>query len=176
MSKKLTPPVGDKDHFQGPANAPIVLVEYGDYQCPHCGAAYPQVKRIQKRLGKDLKFVFRNFPLAEAHPHAFIAAVSTEAAARQNAFWEMHDTLFEHQDRLDPEALVQYARHLRLDVERFIKDMNDQTLADKVEADFESGIRSGVNGTPTFFINGQRYEGNWDEHYLLPYLQEMLPA
>jgi protein-disulfide isomerase len=171
MSKSLTPPVQAKDHAQGPANARVELVEYGDYQCPHCGAAYPMIKRIQEKMGKDLRFVFRNFPLVESHPQAFAAALASEAAARQNAFWEMHDMLFEHQDRLDPSSLVQYAKHLRLDTEPFIRDLQDKPLADKVEADFESGIRSGVNGTPTFFINGQRYDGNGDEVHLLAHLK-----
>jgi protein-disulfide isomerase len=174
MSNSLTPPVQAKDHAQGPANAVIELVEFGDYQCPHCGAAYPVVKRIQEKMKKDLRFVFRNFPLVESHPQAFAAALASEAAARQNAFWEMHDMLFEHQDRLDPSSLVQYAKHLRLDTAQFVKDLEDKQFSDKVEADFESGIRSGVNGTPTFFINGQRYDANWDETHLLAHLRSLL--
>lgn len=174
MSKSLTPPVQAKDHAQGPAKAPVELVEYGDYQCPHCGAAYPIVKRIQAKMGKDLRFIFRNFPLVESHPQAFAAALASEAAARQNAFWEMHDMLFEHQDQLDPASLVQYAKHLRLDTEQFIRDLEDASLSAKVEADFESGIRSGVNGTPTFFINHERYDANWDEVHLLAHLRGLV--
>jgi protein-disulfide isomerase len=176
MSKKLTPPVNEKDHVQGDAHAAIELVEYGDYQCPHCGRAYPIIKRIQKKMGKDLKFIFRNFPLSEMHPQAFTAAVATEAAARQNAFWEMHDIVFEHQDDLEPAGLVSYAKHLKLDMAKFLKDMEDNQLVEKVESDFDSGVRSGVNGTPTFFINGHRYDGTWEETQFLEYLQEVLAA
>lgn len=125
-------------------------------------------------MGKDLKFVFRNFPLSEMHPQAFMAAVATEAAAKQDAFWPMHDIIFEHQDRMDIESIVGYAKHLGLDEKQFIKDLQDKAMSDKVESDFESGVRSGVNGTPTFFINGKRFDGDWDEPYLLAALKEAL--
>src|ERR1700757_3232908 len=115
----LKVPVGPDDHSQGPADAPVVLVEYGDYQCPHCGHAYPIVKRIQKKMGGSLQFVFRNFPLAESHPNAVHAAIASEAAGLQHKFWEMHDHLFEYQSRLDDESLVKYAARLTLDVEQF---------------------------------------------------------
>src|SRR5580692_3504375 len=140
---KLKTAVNSKDHFQGNANAPIELVEYGDYQCPHCGHAYPIVKNIQKKLGDKLKFVFRNFPLAESHPNALNAAVSSEAAALQQKFWEMHDHLFEHQSRLDDASLVRYATQLHLNVEQFETDFEKPELVQKVDADFESGVRSG---------------------------------
>jgi protein-disulfide isomerase len=174
MSRNLKPAVHTGDHFQGPADAPVELVEYGDYQCPHCGRAYPIIKRIQEKLGKDLKFVFRNFPLSEAHPQAFMAAVATEAADKQHKFWEMHDILFERQENLDLESIVSYAVHMGLNDKTFIKDLEDEKLSAKVEADFESGIHSGVNGTPTFFINGVRFDGSWDEQHLLAQLQGVL--
>ncbi len=171
---KLRTAVNSKDHVQGNANAPIELLEYGDYQCPHCGHAYPIIKSIQKKMGAKLKFVFRNFPLAEVHPNAVHAAVSSEAAALQNKFWEMHDHLFEYQSRLDDKSLVKYAGQLKLNVEQFETDFENPELIQKVDADFESGVRSGVNGTPSFFINGEKYDDSWDEETLLTYLESLL--
>ncbi|HTL10035.1 MAG TPA: DsbA family protein [Chitinophagaceae bacterium] len=167
----LKPAVSSKDHMEGNTQAPIELVEYGDYQCPHCGRAYPIIKNIQAALGDQLKFVFRNFPLAEIHPNATRAAIATEAAAAQGKFWPMHDYLFEHQQRLDDESLLRYASHLRLDAAKFRDDMENDALAQKVEDDFESGVRSGVNGTPSFFVNGQKYNGDWAEEPFLAYLK-----
>jgi protein-disulfide isomerase len=145
----------------GPDDAPVTLVEYGDYECPYCGMAYPIVKRAQQELGNRLRFIFRNFPLAEAHPHARQAAQAAEAAAAQGKFWEMHDMLFEHQDALEPQDLIGYAESLDLDITRFEKDLEAGTYAKKVRDDFRSGVKSGVNGTPTFFVNGERYDGSW---------------
>ena len=158
---QLTPPVSAQDHAAGPDDAPVTLVEYGDYECPYCGMAHPIVKRAQQELGSRLRFVFRNFPLAEAHPHARLAAQAAEAAAAQGKFWEMHDMLFEHQDALEPQDLVGYAEALGLDIPRFERDMEAGTYAKKVRDDFRNGVRSGVNGTPTFFVNGERYDGSW---------------
>ncbi|HTE12458.1 MAG TPA: DsbA family protein [Chitinophagaceae bacterium] len=171
---KLKPAVNSRDHVQGNANAPIELVEYGDYQCPHCGRAYPIIKSIQEKMGNQLKFVFRNFPLAKIHPNAINAAIATEAAALQDKFWEMHDYIFEHQDRLDDVSLIKYAAQLRLDVEQFENDFEKQDLAQKVDDDFESGVRSGVNGTPSFYVHGEKYNGSWDEASFLDYLQGLL--
>lgn len=168
----LRPAVNENDHASGPKNAPVTLVEYGDYQCPHCGHAYPVIKQIQEEFGDKLNFVFRNFPLSESHPHAFIAALATEAAAKQDAFWPMHDLLFENQQRLNYGNLLVYASTLHLDVEEFKSSMDDEALKEKVEADFESGIVSGVNGTPTFFINGKRFNGGVDDNALLDAIQE----
>ncbi|MEO6316247.1 MAG: DsbA family protein [Chitinophagaceae bacterium] len=170
---KLKPAVSDKDNIQGNTSAPVELVEYGDYECPHCGRAYPIVKAIQEKMGDKLKFVFRNFPLAEIHPHAVNAAIATEAAALQNKFWEMHDYIFEHQRRLDDASLIAYATHLQLDVQQFENDFSKTELAQKVDDDFESGMRSGVNGTPSFFINGEKYNGNWEGEEFLDYLQSL---
>jgi protein-disulfide isomerase len=154
----LRQPVLETEYIQGDVNAPVELVEYGDYQCPHCGRAYPIVKDLQEKLGSKLKFVFRNFPLSKIHPQAKIAAIAAEASGRQNKFWEMHDMLFENQKRLTSVALIEYAGTLGLDVERFSKDLSDPELDEKVETQFYSGMRSGVNATPTFFINGEKYE------------------
>jgi len=157
----LTVEVGEDDHVQGTADAPVTLLEYGDFECSHCGEAYGIVKEIQERLGDRLRFVYRNFPLTQVHPHAESAAEASEAAAAQGKFWEMHDTLFENQQNLSQPALLNYAAEIGLDEEQFAEDLENETYREKVEADFMSGAESGVNGTPTFFINGVRYDGNW---------------
>lgn len=167
----LRPPVSEKDHSEGNPNAIIELVEYGDYQCPHCGKAYPVVKHMQQQLGDKLKFVFRNFPLAKIHPEAVMAAVATEAAALQGKYWEMHDIIFENQEWLDRDSLLEYAGAIGLDIPKFDRDMARSELAEKVEADFESGIRSGVNATPTFFINGEKYNNGWEGERMLDFIK-----
>jgi protein-disulfide isomerase len=159
---RLTLPVGARDHAQGPAEAAVTLVEYGDYECPHCGRAYPIVKEVQRRLGAKLRFVFRNFPLSESHPHAQHAAEAAEAAGARGRFWEMHDTLFEHQQALDDAHLVRYAATLGLDAKAFEHELDAHAYRARVREDFVSGVRSGVNGTPTFFINGVRFDDSWD--------------
>jgi protein-disulfide isomerase len=169
---KLKPPVGANDHVQGPEDAPVTIVEYGDYECPYCGEAYPIVKALQKRLGKKLRFVFRNFPLAEVHPHAEHAAETAEAADAQGKFWEMHDLLYENQGALEDEDLARYATALGLDETRFIREMSAHLHAERVRGDFRSGVRSGVNGTPTFFINGVRHDGPFDLRSLLAAIEE----
>ena len=169
---KLKPPVGANDHAQGSAKAPVTLVEYGDYECPFCGQAYPIVKALQKRLGDQVRLVFRNFPLGEMHPHAEHAAEAAEAAGAQGKFWEMHDLLYENQDALEPEDLVQYARALKLELPRFVLEMREHLYAERVREDFRSGVRSGVNGTPTFFINGVRHDGPFDLRSLLAAIEE----
>ena len=159
---KLSVPVSEKDHRQGDPDAPCTLVEYGDYQCPSCGHAYPIVKRVQKHFGKRLLFVFRNFPLSEMHPYAEPAAETAEFAAAHQKFWEMHDLLYENQDRLDDALLVQLAQQLQLDPEKLRQALASKEFEPRVRADFRGGVRSGVNGTPTFFINGQRHDGAYD--------------
>ena len=160
----LTIPVGEDDHAQGPAAALVTLVEYGDYQCPYCGAAHPVVKAVQAAIGDELRFVFRNFPLAQIHEHAMLAAQAAESAGGQgeSAFWAMHDRLFENQDRLDLKSLISYAPDLGLNVGQFQRDIEAETFRSRIEHDFRGGVRSGVNGTPTFFINGLRYDGGVD--------------
>jgi protein-disulfide isomerase len=172
----LTLAVGKRDHAQGPANAPVTLVEYGDYQCPSCGAAYPIVKALRRRLGDGLRFVFRNFPLERVHPHAEDAAEAAEAAGAQGKFWEMHDFLFENQDELDLPSLMSYAREAQVDTERWALDMETRAFTARVKEDFLSGVRSGVNGTPTFFINGHRHDGPFDEDALLAALGRLHSA
>jgi protein-disulfide isomerase len=173
-SAVLTLPVGDRDHIQGAADAPLTLVEYGDYECPHCGRAYPIVKDVQRRLGKQLRFVFRNFPITNLHPHAEDAAEAAEAAGAQKHFWEMHDALFEHQSALDDRHLSAYAAAIGLDVPRFDRELGGHAHAKRVREDFSSGVRSGVNGTPTFFINGIRHDDSWDPDTLTQALRARL--
>jgi protein-disulfide isomerase len=158
----LKVPVTEKDHLQGDPRAPLVLVEYGDYECPHCGHAYPIVERVQKHFGKQLAFVFRNFPLNEIHPDAESAAESAEFAATQEHFWEMHDGIFENQDNLGVPLLLELAEALGLSAPALKKALENQEFAPRVREDFMGGARSGVNGTPTFFINGQRHDGPFE--------------
>ena len=163
---RLTLPVGTRDHAQGAADAPVTLVEYGDYECPHCGRAHPVVKALQRTLGKSLRFVFRNFPLKEAHPHAEHAAEAAESAGARGGeekFWGMHDLLFENQGALEDSDLLEYAAALGIDPDGVAQDLADGVHAARVRADFRGGVRSGVNGTPTFFVNGRRYDGDWSD-------------
>ncbi|HTV48264.1 MAG TPA: DsbA family protein [Phycisphaerae bacterium] len=152
-------PVNQDDHILGDPKAPVVLVEYGDYECPYCGQAYPIVKRVQKHFGKRMAFVFRNFPLTEIHPNAEMAAQTTEFAAAQGRFWEMHDGLYENQQMLGPPLFIALAQKLELSVEDLNLALTNGTYASRVKSDFMGGVRSGVNGTPTFFINGDRHDG-----------------
>jgi protein-disulfide isomerase len=161
-SATLTPPVSARDHIQGHDDAPLTLLEYADYQCPYCGAAHPVIKRLQKSLGRKLRFVFRNFPLTHAHPYALLAAQAAEAAALQGKFWEMHDLIFENQERLQPEVLPAWAHKIGLDVNQFAKAVGEGKVTKRIEEDYASGQESGVNGTPSYFINGIRYEGEDD--------------
>ena len=158
----LRVPVDATDHAQGPADAPVTLVEYGDYECPHCGAAYPIVQELQQRLGDDLRFVFRNFPLAQMHPNAVSAALTAEFAAAHDRFWEVHDALFENQERLGAELYDEIVTELGLDAEQLNTALESGEHLDKIRADADGGVRSGVNGTPTFFVNGVRYDGSRD--------------
>lgn len=170
---QLTQPVNEQDHTIGPANAPVTLVEYGDFECPHCLEAYPIVKSIKAQLGDQLHYVFRHFPLTMDHPNAQKAAESAEAAAQQGKFWQMHDLLFENQARFSLETFVELARQLGINPEWFQTALAEDRFAEQVLADFNSGVRSGVNGTPTFFINGERYDGIWNQgDSLLQALQE----
>jgi protein-disulfide isomerase len=159
---RLTLPVTDRDHMQGAAAAPVTLVEYGDYECPHCGRAYPIVEELRTNLGDRLRFVFRNFPLTQVHAHAEMAAEAAEAAGAQGHFWEMHNALFTHQNALDSSHLVQYAGRLRMNAAQLGEALAAHTFRERVREDFMSGVRSGVNGTPTFFINGVRHDGPFD--------------
>lgn len=174
-SATLRPPVTDRDHMRGPANAPVTLVEYGDYECPHCGAAFPIVEELLRMSADRIRFVFRNFPLAEAHAHAQIAAEAAEAAGAQDRFWEMHHALFTHQNALDVPHLVKYAGETGLNTQQFEQALAEHTFKKRVREDFTSGARSGVNGTPTFFINGRRHDGPFDLASLVDAIQESEP-
>ena len=158
---KLAVPVTANDHTEGPATAPVTLVEYGDYQCPSRGDAFPLIKKLQKHFGEKLRFVFRNFPL-EMHPYAEHAAETAEFAAAHDKFWEMHDLLFENQERMDDRLLVKLAGELHLAPAKLKEALEKQVFQARVRADFLGGVRSGVNGTPTFFINDQRHTGPYD--------------
>jgi protein-disulfide isomerase len=168
---QLRVPVGSGDHIQGNAQAPVTLVEYGDFECPFCGSADPVLKELQRRMGDELRFVFRNFPLAQVHPHALAAAEAAEAAGAQGQFWQMHDLLYEHQTALELSHLRAYAKRLKLDEARFAQDLEAHTFRARVEDDFRGGVRSGVNGTPTLFVNGARYDGPLQLEALLTALQ-----
>lgn len=170
----LRPEVSQKDHIQGKTNAPIELVEYGDYECPYCGEAYEYIKKLQKKFGDKLKFVFRNFPLYNVHPYAMHAAIAAEIAGDNGKFWEMHDILYENQNYLEDRNLVGYAKQLGIEVEKFENAFSDSKYAEKVEDDLESGLRSGVNGTPSFFVNGQKYNGDYRSEDFLDLLKSMI--
>jgi protein-disulfide isomerase len=161
---KLRVPVTKQDHQAGNSKASITLIEYGDYQCPHCGIAYPFVKKLLKEFGADILFVFRNFPIPESHPEAMISAQAAEAAARQNKFWEMHDLIYEHQTRLSKSFLINTAENLHLTKDQFLSDLESEEILNKIEDDFDGGVTSGVNGTPSFFLNGSRLN-TYNESY-----------
>lgn len=154
---RLRVPVSERDHVRGPARASVTLVEYGDFQCPFCGRAYWVLREIEERF--DLRFVFRHFPLTEIHPFAMPAAEAAEAAGAQGKFWEMHELLYTNQPAFARERLIAYATELELDVDAFTNDLETHPYVPRIREDFMSGVRSGVNGTPCLFINGQRFEG-----------------
>jgi len=158
----LKVPVTPEDHIQGDPNAQLTLLEYGDYECPHCGRAHPIVKRVQKHFGRRLRFVFRNFPLSQIHPHAQTAAETAEFAGANGRFWEMHDLIFENQDRLGLPLLLALTEELGLDPQALREALTTGEFEPRVRRDFLSGVRSGVNGTPTFFVNERRHDGPWE--------------
>ncbi|HEV7257932.1 MAG TPA: DsbA family protein [Bosea sp. (in: a-proteobacteria)] len=158
---RLIIPVDQRDHAIGPSDAPITLVEYGDYECPYCGEAYPIIKQVQRLMGDQLRFVFRNFPIAELHPHAVRAAEFAEAAAGSGKFWQAHDLLYENQTALGDADLMAYGAKLGLASSALAEAFNGR-FDDALRADFIGGVRSGVNGTPSLFINGLRYDGRRD--------------
>lgn len=155
----LSQEIGERDHIHGNDHYAVTLVMYGDFECPYCGRAYPVVKRLEESLGDDLRFVFRHFPISSRHRYAEVAAEASEAAAVQGAFWEYVDKLFQNQDKLDPRSLRLLAADLGLDTDRFKEELDGHVHSARVEEDLDSGIMSGVNGTPTFYIDGRRYDG-----------------
>jgi len=164
---RLALPIGGRDHTLGPPDAPVTLLEYGDYQCPHCGEAFQILKQVHRRLGHAVQFAFRHFPLAEIHPLALAAAEAAEAAGAQGKFWEMHAALCENQHALARPDLLLYARYIGLDMARFRGELEAERWEERVQEDFMTGARSGVSGTPTFFVNGVRHDGPWDADTLI---------
>jgi protein-disulfide isomerase len=167
----LKVPVTQHDHVRGPANAPITLVEYGDYECPHCGLAYPIVNQVQLSFSGRMRFVYRHFPLTEIHPHAEIAAESAEFAGAAGLFWDMHDALFENQSRLNITTIFLIGAELGLPETAMRNALETGQYRNKVRNDFMGGVRSGVNGTPAFFINGVRHDGPYDYASLVSAIQ-----
>ena len=169
---KLRVPVSARDHVSGGPNAIVTLVEYGDYQCPHCAAAQPNIRRVQAQFGDNLALVYRHFPLTEIHPHAFVAAETAEFAGEHGRFWRMHEAIFQNQQRLSPTTLFALASTFGLSQVDLRDAINRGRFRDKINEDFMGGLRSGVTGTPTFYINGERYNGN----YLAPNLITAITA
>src|SRR5438309_10865602 len=172
---QLTQPVSGRDHIRGPHSAEVSLVEYGDFECPYCRAAEPIVVGLIEALGNQLSVTFRHFPMLEVHPHAQHAAEVAEAAAAQGRFWEMHDMLFANQNALDDASLVNYAADLTLDADRVRRELASHEHAGRVAEDRRSGLASGVNGTPTFYIDGVRYEGSVALRQMLAAIRERHP-
>jgi protein-disulfide isomerase len=167
VTATLTPEVGEQDHSEGPPQARVTLVEYGDFECPSCAEAFRTLREVRRAFGPNLRFVFRHFPLRASHPHAVAAAKAAEAAAAQGRFWAMYERLFEHQTRLADPDLLDHARALGLDLARFREDMASRAVEVRIREQQASGARSGVAGTPTLYINGERYTGPHDRRALV---------
>ncbi len=172
----LQVPVTSRDHSLGSADALVTLVEYGDYECPHCALAHPVTRQLVREFGARLRFVFRNFPLVEVHPMAAPAAEAAEFAGDHDRFWQMHDGIYENQDQLAPALLFVLADTLGLSTDDLREALRQQRHLDKVQADFLGGVRSGVNGTPCFFINRIRHEGGYDFAGLAAAIQDAAAA
>jgi protein-disulfide isomerase len=174
MKKHIKTPADSApdDHVAGNKQSALVLVEYGDFECPYCGAAHPIIKEIQRTMGENLCFVFRHFPLRTIHPRSGPAAEASEAAAAINAFWPMHDLLFENQENLENEDLLRYGAEVGLDPDQLANDIAQGRFSARVQEDVISGMRHGVNGTPTFFINGVRHNGSFEYEELLSALMQ----
>lgn len=176
MSSALVRAVDVSDHIRGNPDAPVTLLEYGDFECPHCGRAFPLIERVLSRLGERVRFVYRHFPITESHPHAQQAAEAAESVAvhgGNEAFWAMHDAMFRNQQALDDDSLVRYAGEAGVEPGAVRTDIETGRWNDRVREDFMSGVRSGVNGTPTLFIGGVRYDGPRDEEALVAALEAM---
>jgi protein-disulfide isomerase len=171
----LSRAVDVEDWVRGPADAPVTLLEYGDFECPFCAESFWAFKEVQEASGDDVRLVFRHFPLAQMHPHARLAAEAAEAAGAQGKFWEMHDTLFTNQRALELSDLLTYADDLGLDRRRFTRDLQEHRFSPKVRRDFMEGVRSGVNGTPTTFMNGERWNGPYTAAALLAGIRVIAP-
>ena len=177
LPRRLADPVRPgRDHIRGPAQAPLTLVEYLDFECPFCAKATGVGRELREHFGDDLRYVVRHLPLPDVHPHAERAALAAEAAGRQDRFWPMHDLLFTRQDRLHPEALVEYAAELGLDVDRFVEDLSDAGLAARVREDVAGAEASGARSTPTFFVHDRRHSGPYDAATLIAELEARAAA
>jgi protein-disulfide isomerase len=165
---RLADPISSEDHTQGESDAAVTLVQYGDYECPYTRLSRHAVHQLQREYPDSLRFVFRHFPLEEIHPHARAAAMAAESAGAQTDFWKMHEYLFENQKQLEDADLQKYALELGLDVDRFERDRGSTEIARRIDRDLDSGERSGVEGTPTFYVNGIRHEGGYDVEGLRP--------
>jgi len=165
-----------EDHVRGARESGLALIEYGDYQCPFCGQAELELQRVRAELEAQVAFVFRNFPITQAHPHALQAAEAAESAGAQSRFWEMHDLLYANQHRLDEDSLYGFAKALRLDLDQFAQDLDGHRFVAKIRREFMEGVRSGVNGTPSFFINGVRYQGDYSAEGLIDALKAAMPG
>ena len=172
MPSTLTLPVGPRDHVDGPESAPVTLVEYGDFECPQCAAAYPIVERLRDTFGARLRFVFRHFPLTNVHPYAELAAEVAEAAGSRDRFWPMHDWLFEHQRNINPRHLMVGVEQIELPADVIARETSAHRYIDRIRRDFVGGVRSGVNGTPTFYVNGVRHDGGYTLDELLEAVDE----
>jgi len=165
---RLKNSVTEKDHSSGPETAPVTLLEYGNFECIHCGRVYPVIKQVRKLLGDNLRFVFRHFPTVQTHPHSLRAAEAAEAAASQQKFWQMHDELFKHQTALEDRDFSRYAQRIRLNVEKFTRDMTENSFLKQIEADYDRSLfDEHVTGTPTIYLNEIRYTGATDFESLL---------
>jgi protein-disulfide isomerase len=177
MSDDLTPPVTERDHADGSADARVTLVEYGDYECPSCAETFATIQEVRRAFGPNLRFAFRHFPLRSSHPHALAAAKAAVAAAEQGRFWDMHARLFRHQTQLAEADLLRHAEAIGLDLDRFARDLASRATEVRIREDVASGARSGVNGTPTLFVNGERYAGAHDRGSLVDTLaRAAMPA
>jgi protein-disulfide isomerase len=176
LTGRLTAPVSESDHIRGDTEAPVTLVEYGDYQCPYCGQAYPIVEELLRLRPETVRLVFRHFPLTNVHPYAETAAETAEAAGARQRFWPMHDWLFSHQDQIEPASLVRAAAALGMDADAVVRELGDHVYLDRIRTHFVGGVRSGVNGTPTFFVNGLRHEGGYSLAELLADVDEVATA
>jgi protein-disulfide isomerase len=175
LGTRLDQPLSSRDHVRGPRSAAVSLVEYGDFECPYCRAAVDIVNALRQALGDQLSFTFRHFPMRDVHPHAQHAAEVAEAAAAQGRFWDMHDRLFAGQAALDDDSLLRFARELSLDTARVSDELTNHTYAERVEEDRRSAIASGATGTPTFFIDGSRYDGSVSLLKMLATIRELHP-
>jgi protein-disulfide isomerase len=172
----LTPPVGPTDHAEGPGHAKVTLVEYGDFECPTCGQAYHAVEMLRKHFAGRMRFVFRNYPLREAHPHAELAAEAAEAAGGQGKYWQMYALLFENQLHLKPNNLRHYAEKLELDLSRYDFEMEDHVYLQRVQEHIKSGKDSGIRGTPAFFVNGRLHDASFGFEHLQAAIEVALRA